>query len=302
MNSEKVSSEQPSLEFGVLVGYDGSELAASALEYGAAEATQRGAPLTVVSAYTVPAMIYPNIASMPAENELVVAREAIEKLLAEAADLLRDHAGPVSYRAEQGDAAGVLVDLSNHAHVAVVGARGRGGFVGRLLGSVSTALPAHSHCPTVVIPSQRSEAVDAPVVVAVDGSDTGRLALFTAAEVASSRGTVLEIVCVLPTGDEWFYWYPEMELSSEVTGRRRKQLAAALDTDAAAVVEQFPNLKVSTEVSIGVPTEVLSDLTKTAGLTVIGTRGRGPVRSALLGSVSRRVLHQAEGPVMVVPS
>lgn len=302
MTAENRSADQTATDLGILVGYDGSALAARALVYGAAEASRRRSVLTVVSAFTVPTTIYPNIASMPAENEQEASRRAVEKLLAEAADLLRDHPGEVSLRAEQGDAAGVLVELSAHARAAVVGARGRGGFIGRLLGSVSTALPSHSHCPTVVVPELRSETVDAPVVVAVDGSDAGRLAMFIAAEAATSRGAALEIVTVLPAGDEWLYWYPELELSAEVSGRRRKQLEAALDPELAAVTQQFPDLRVSAAVPIGDPTEVLGEATKTAQLTVLGTRGRGGLRSALLGSVSRGVLHQAQGPVMVVPS
>lgn len=302
MTAENRSADQTSTNLGILVGYDGSELAARALEYGAAEATRRKAPLTVVAAYTVPAMIYPNIASMPEENEEEASLRAVEKRLGEAAGLLRDHAGKVSYRADQGDAAGVLRDLSAHARTVVVGARGRGGFMGRILGSVSTALPAHSHCPTIVVPDHRTEPDGARVVVAVDGSDAGRLAMFTAAEVANSRSAALDIVSVLPAGDEWLYWYPELELSAEVSGRRKKQLETALEAEVAAVAQQFPDLPVSAEVPIGDPVEELLEATKTAQLTVLGTRGRGAVRSALLGSVSRGVLHHADGPVMVVPS
>lgn len=302
MTTENRRVDQPPREMGVLVGYDGSELAARALEYGAAEATRRTVTLTVVSAFTVPAMVYPNIASMPEENEEEAAHRAVEELLAEAAAQLRGHAGRVSYRAMKGDAAGVLVDLSSHARMVIVGARGRGGFIGRLLGSVSTALPSHAHCPTVVVPGHLAETVDASVVVAVDGSESGHLAMFNAAEVANSRDVPLEIVSVLPSGKEWLYWYPELELSAEVTDRRKKQLEAALDAQVSAVVEQFPTLKVSTAVPVGHPTEVLVEMTKTAQLTVLGTRGRGSVRSALLGSISRGVLHHAAGPVMVVPN
>lgn len=304
MTAENHLADQTPTDLGVLVGYDGSDLAARALEHGAAEATRRSVTLTVVSAYTVPTMIYPNIASMPEENEADAAHRAVERLLGEAAGLLlrRSHAGTVTYRAEVGDAAGVLVALSSHARTVVVGARGRGGFIGRLLGSVSTALPSHSHCPTVVVPGHRSDAADAPVVVAVDGSDAGRLAMFTAAEVASSRGAPLEIVSVLPSGHEWLYWYPELELSAEVTGRRKAELEAALDSQVTAVAGQFPDLKVSAAVPVGMPTEVLATMTETAQLTVLGTRGRGSFRSALLGSISRGVLHQAAGPVMVVPN
>src|SRR5699024_5214230 len=54
------------------------------------------------------------------------------------------------------------------------------------------------------------------------------------------------------------------------------------------------------DVELGDPGDVLAARTRTAQLTVIGTRGRGAVRSALLGSVSREVLNRAQGPVMVV--
>ncbi|GAA0036963.1 MULTISPECIES: universal stress protein [Brevibacterium] len=291
-------------ELGVLVGFDGSELAALALRYGAAEALHRGVQLTVVTAFTMPLMIYPNMASIPSEPEDEAAMRGAEKLLAEAADLLRDHPGQVTYAAESGDAAGVLVRLSSNAEVLIVGARGRGGFIGRMLGSVSTALPPHSHCPTIVVPkhSARREDSSGSVVVAVDGSEAARIAMFTAAEVASSRQTGLEIVSVLPAGEEWLYWYPDLEVGGDVADRRQKQLETALSTEADALGEQFPGLPISTSVVVGDAVSMLSEATKRAQLTVLGTRGRGAVKSALLGSVSRGVLHHAEGPVMIVPS
>lgn len=293
-----------SRELGVLVGFDGSELAALALRYAAVESLHRGVPLTVVTAFTMPLMIYPNMASIPAEPEDEAAMRGAEKLLAEAAELLADHPEPVTYAAESGDAAGVLVNLSSNAEVVIVGARGRGGFLGRMLGSVSTALPPHAHCPTIIVPqhsAQRGEA-RGPVVVAVDGSEAARIAMFTAAEVAASREAGLEVVSVLPAGEEWLYWYPELELGGEVADRRQKQLETALSAEADALGEQFPGLPISTAVVVGDPHVMLSEATKRAQLTVMGTRGRGAVKSALLGSVSRGVLHHAEGPVMIVPS
>ncbi|GAA1799202.1 MULTISPECIES: universal stress protein [Brevibacterium] len=289
---------------GVLVGFDGSELAALALRYGAAEALHRDVPLTVVTAFTMPLMIYPNMASIPSEPEDEAAMRAAEKTLAEAAELLADHPGPVTYAVESGDAAGVLVNLSANADVIIVGARGRGGFMGRMLGSVSTALPPHAHCPTIVVPRHSAHRGDTtgPVVVAVDGSEGARIAMFTAAEAAASRNADLEIVTVLPAGEEWLYWYPELELGGDVADRRQQQIEAELDKDAEELRSQFPGLQVSTSALIGDATALLSAATKTAQLTVLGTRGRGAVKSALLGSVSRGVLHHAEGPVMVVPA
>ncbi|WP_098730510.1 universal stress protein [Brevibacterium epidermidis] len=305
MSAQNSSSESGlNQELGVLVGFDGSELAAQAVRYGAIEAERRKTVLTVVTAYELPTMIYPNMASIPSEPEDDKAKTAAEKTLAEAVELLRDYNGEKSFRTAPGNSAGVLVTLSAGAEVVIVGARGRGGFMGRVLGSVSTALPAHSHCPTIVVPerSTPASADNGPVVVAVDGSDAGRVAMFTAAATADARKSELELVAVLPAGEEWLYWYPDLELSSEVTSRRQKQLTEGLEREAATLSEQFPDLKVTTSVPVGDPTETLVEISSRAQLTVMGTRGRGPVRSALLGSVSRGVLNHAEGPVMVVPS
>ena len=290
-------------EFGVLVGFDGSELAALAVHFGAAEAVRRNTALTVVTAYPLPTMIYPNMASIPSEPEDEKARKQAEKTLAEAVELVRDHPGEKSFLTAPGDAAGVITTLSADAEIIIVGARGRGGFVGRALGSVSTAVPAHAHCPTIVIPHHATSAEShGPVAVGVDGSDPARVAMVTAAAEAAVRGAPLEVIAVLPAGEEWLYWYPNLELSSEATARRQRQLTESLEKETATLAEQFPDLAVTTSVPVGDPTETLVGISSRAQLTVMGTRGRGRIRSALLGSVSRGVLNHAEGPVMVVPS
>src|SRR5690625_6928343 len=117
---------------GVLVGFDGSDLAALAVRSGAVEAERRNTTLTDVTAYAQPTMIYPNMASMPSEPEGEKAKREAESTLAEAAELLRDHPGETSFRTESGDAAGVLVTLSSAAELVIVGARGRGGFLGQI--------------------------------------------------------------------------------------------------------------------------------------------------------------------------
>jgi nucleotide-binding universal stress UspA family protein len=57
----------------------------------------------------------------------------------------------VQPRVKQGNAAKLLIDLSEDADMLVVGTRGHGGFADLLLGSVSQNVTAHAKCPVVVV-------------------------------------------------------------------------------------------------------------------------------------------------------
>src|SRR5699024_6274716 len=151
---------------GVLVSFDGSDLAALAVRSGAVERERRNTTLTVITAYALPTSIYPNMASTPSDAEGEKAKLQPASTFTEATAPPHDPPGETSFRTESGDPAGVLVTLSSAAELVIVGARGRGGFLGRLLGSVSTALPAHAHCPTLVVGRRASSetAADGPVV------------------------------------------------------------------------------------------------------------------------------------------
>lgn len=301
-------------ELGVVVGFDGSEQATLALQYGARAALRRNTVLTVVCSFTLPPTAYTTLAAIPEFSEERVRRRATQETLDHAADLLKEYPGKAVFRAERGDAAGVLVRLSGDAQVTIIGARGRGGFLGRVLGSVAAALPAHAHSPTVVVPRSYAavEAAgsdpfaptisSAPVVVGIDGSEHSRVAALLAAQAADDRGVALELIMVLPPLDSALLWYPELTPSvSESTKRRRAELKEAVERDRSWVQSHYPNLEVTATVESGEAAAVLRTKTRTAQLAVVGTRGRGGFASVLLGSVSRGVLQRAECPVMVVP-
>lgn len=300
---------------GVVVGFDGSEQSFLALHYAARAAQRRNTQLTVVNAYRLPAHFYSTLAALPPEGEADLPRQDSEAVLEQAHEYLKNYPGHVVTHSVKGDAAGVLVKLSGSAQLVVLGERGRGGFVGRIVGSVATAVPAHALCPTVVVPeaydpqaasgpdSGRFSPVedDKPVVVGLDGSTVSRTAALQAAEAAANRGTPLRTIIALMPLDDVRDWYPDIRFDYSRIEQRKQELQKHAEAEAAWLRSHVPDVEVIPTVEVGDPDEVLAQASGEAQLTVVGTRGRGGFRSALLGSTSRSILTSASGPVMVVP-
>lgn len=290
----------PDAPLGVLVGVDGSDQSIAAARWAQREAGLRGAPLTLVTAYSIPAYWGHGAEIGGAVLDDSRLRDGVQALLDEVVAQLDEDGVRPELRVEVGDAAGVLVDLSAQADLVVVGARGRGGFLGRLLGSVSSALPGHAHCPVAILPTgtDASRAADVtPVVVGVDGSEQGRAAALVAAEEARLRGAELKLVCALPPLGANAVWLA-VSVDEEA---RQQQLRDRLADAARWLSAEFPGLTVTAELVGGSPVDVMVEQTATARLTVVGTRGLGGFTGAIVGSTSRGVADHAEGPVLVVP-
>lgn len=289
----------------VLVGVDGSEAGNYALDWAVEEAVRLGWSLHLVCAYTIPvtAGIAGEITTPLIDDESV--RAAAEATCADAARRVAAHpqAPPVRTDVVYGDAAGVLVDASESAGLAVIGKRGRGGFARRLLGGVSSALPAHAACPTVVVPLPRPVDDEAGVqersgvVVGVDGSPAAARAADVAAAFAERRGWPLRLVAAVPLAVPTLAWVPTALDPDPLIAEVRAELAA----DADAVRANHPGLEVTTAVEHDSPARALTDASATAGLVAVGARGHGGFTGMLLGSVSQAVLQHAQGPVLVVP-
>lgn len=150
----------------IVVGVDGSPGSVAALRWGLAEAHLRGAPLRLVHAYQPPQLPLVDaglaapmtVSSFPSEDVERVragaeseARRIVEATLKEVDGEATDG---VDIRSEvtEGPTVPVLIEAGRGAALLVVGSRGRGGFAGLLLGSVSQQCAQHPPCPVVILP------------------------------------------------------------------------------------------------------------------------------------------------------
>ena len=133
----------------IVVGIDGSPLARLALEFAIDEARLHKASLQVTYAYPAMAAVLTGSTGKDyyeqVENE---ARELLQGLVAAAPST---EGVEVEWVAVPGNPSEVLIEASRDAVMLVVGSRGGGGFMGLVMGSVSTQCVQYSHCPVLVI-------------------------------------------------------------------------------------------------------------------------------------------------------
>ncbi|AVZ39885.1 MULTISPECIES: universal stress protein [unclassified Dietzia] len=131
----------------IVVGVDGSRPSLSALRRGAQIAAALDLTVEAITTWDYPPMID---AYYTADWTL---DEDAAKLLATAVDDAFDGSPPEGLRQTvlQGPAARLLIEHSRGAYMLVLGSRGHGGFVGLLVGSVSSACAAHAHCPVLIM-------------------------------------------------------------------------------------------------------------------------------------------------------
>src|SRR5437763_11085102 len=134
----------------VIVGVDGSPQSAHALSWACRRGETCGDTIRAVCAWSLGAsgedwMVQPDVSAEGQRYAERVLREVVERART-------DHpAVKVETAVIEGPPARVLVDLPADADLLVVGSRGRGGFSGLLLGSVSQQCIHHAHCPVTVV-------------------------------------------------------------------------------------------------------------------------------------------------------
>jgi nucleotide-binding universal stress UspA family protein len=134
------------------------------------------------------------------------------------------------------------------------------------------------------------------VVVGVDGSPDGRHALHWAAAHAGRRRQSLRVLHAVDLPRRRLGRRAAVE-PSDATMVRAREL---VDSSVAHVERIWPDVPVTGRWEIGTASELLTDAAAASDLLVVGSRGRGRIRTALLGSVSAEVAQRAGCPVVVV--
>ncbi len=283
---------------GIIVAVDGSSSSKVATDWAARNAAMRQVPLTLVHVVAQPPVgmwpepclpqTFRNWRDEHGHQILSDARHVADRAILDFDPIA------VEQRAFAGAPIPTLVDLSKDAAMIVVGCRGQGALRQRLLGSVSSGLVHHAHCPVAVIhdedPMMDHPAL-APVLVGIDGSPASELATAIAFDEASRRGVGLVAMHSWAADANAFAvedWKRQLEIGEEALAERL-----------AGWPERYPDVPIDRRFVHGDPAQKLVAASESAQLTVVGSHGRGGFAQMLLGSVSSAVVQAARMPVIV---
>jgi nucleotide-binding universal stress UspA family protein len=281
----------------VVVGVDGSAASDAAIHWAAHEAAMRGLPIKLINV-VAPTLL----SSAMAPNDTITqgqedqARQIIGQARRVVDEVLGENPQGIHTEVRYASVVPTLVEASNDAQMIVVGRSGLGGWGPHVLGSVTSGLLHHAHCPVAVVHASESAQheirEDAPILVGIDGSAASAAAVALAFDEALHRGVSLVAlhawsdVGVFPIlGMDWRTYRDE---GDEVLGERL-----------AGWQERYPEVQVQQRLVCDVPARWLIDESKHAQLVVLGSHGRGGYAGMHLGSVTSAVLQSVQVPVIV---
>lgn len=284
----------------VAVASDGSVHASQAALYAATEAVARGTALTIMYAAWIcddpfyPHRPFEDAHQRRAEGRLVLDRE-VERIAARFPDL------QIETLLYDVSPASALATLSYEAALLVLGARGRGGFAGMLVGSVSSRLAAHAHCPLVIVRSGFDATTRNELVLGLGAKPSPAASRFA---FETARRDDLDVLAVRG-------WWPATlhggafepkatHLAQELDLLRQAALAEA-KAAIAPLEGEFPDVTVRLEIREDNAVPALINAARGSRLLVAGAhRKRGPL-SAGAGYVVDGVLAHSSAPVAIVP-
>ncbi|HEX2904858.1 MAG TPA: universal stress protein [Jatrophihabitans sp.] len=283
----------------IVVGVDELGADQKALRWAVDRAVAAGTGLRLVHAFhTADARGWtPRLRAYPlgtAEQD----RAAAEGLVAAAEARSRAIAPGVEVEtvAVEEPAVDALLAEAESASLLVLGSRELGRVASFTLGSVSQAVAERASCPVAVIRRDPARRHASKVVVGLDlDHDSDRLLDFSF-ELGDQCDLPVEAVTC---------WRPPipnaLELVTQYLDEDRARVEADLNDRIARWKEKYPRVQATTLVSSSWPVPGLVALAGDLNPLVLGRRGRHPTVSALR-SVHVSALHEAKGPVIIVPT
>jgi nucleotide-binding universal stress UspA family protein len=287
----------------IVVGLEGGSLDNSVLRWAIAAAMRSNASLRLVHcdpyvsslAFWNAGAYYTGVAAPEVE---------IEREAAETARLMKGYADTVAELAPtiatetvitRENVPGALTNESKTADLMVLGSRRLG--VGRawLFNSHAHALAHRSSCPVVLVGEGVNRVDPLRVIVGLDDSDGARAALSWAAEQAKQLYVPLNVIHA--------WEYPYLGLPTGVGPGRsllRDEAAKFLDAWVVDTQERHPECEVVATLLEADPVTALSRHATADDLLVVGARGRGLLRSAMLGSTSGQLIEATPGALAIV--
>jgi nucleotide-binding universal stress UspA family protein len=276
----------------IIVGVEGSERSADGLALADLLADRLGGPLVLV--HNHPHGAPSNLRGSNADGELE--RSVSDSTVAQVQRFVgHDHEPGVRVTHADSPAVGLQqVAEQQNAQLVVVGPSHRSGLGQVIPGSVGERLLSRSPAPVAIAPRGYADTVPALRLVAsaFDGSPESHLALEWAERLARAGNNQLRVITVhspLVFGGLGFASESVDPLLRRDLEREQSAAIAGYDGPVEAIVPD------------GDPARTLVEASQQADILVMGSRGYGPLRAALLGGVSHYVVRHAACPVVILP-
>ncbi len=284
-------------QHGILVAVDGSAESDAAVRWAARASEIHRVPITLIHV-VMPVVVTWPVRSLRAEFDAWQednARQTIEQAQKVLQSAHGNPAPDVRTEVAHGNIVAELAERSRHARMIVIGSRGLGRVGRAVMGSISTGVLHHAHCPVAVVHADDAQTSDvtSPVLVGIDGSLASEEATALAFDEASRRK--VDLIALHAWSDVGVFpilgmdWHKYEQQADEILGERL-----------AGWQEQYPDVRVHRRTVCDKPAQWLIAESEHAQLVVLGAHGRGGFPGMLLGSVSSAVSQSAKCPVIVV--
>jgi nucleotide-binding universal stress UspA family protein len=282
----------------VVVGVDGGFPAIRAARWAAAVAEKYSAPLHIVHGEPYLGHNLGDLAASLRAAAIAEQRESSQAVLHAA-----EHAVRADYAALDITTTRIcrpvneaLRDLSEDARLIVLGCEDVALGTALLVGSTTVAVAAHSACPVVAWRGEFIRPTAQQILLGVDGPDDSGGAIAAAFEFADRFGVGIVAIHAWstrrPPGDVTIPYLIDWDALEAAENQHLTDVLAPWR-------KRYPNVEVTCVVDPDKPSRALLRHAKDAQLVAIGSRGRGLLAGAVLGSTGLNLLHHSAVPVMI---